>query len=650
VVGTVSGTDPDSGDTKSYSFTDSAGGRFAIDSVTGQITVANGSLLNYESAANHSVTVRVTDSGGLTYDETFMINLTDVNEAPTGADATVTTNEDTSHTLTTGNFGFSDVDVGDSLSAVRIDAIPTAGTLTLSGVAVTAGQVITVADITAGNLVFTPAADVSGAGYATFTFSVRDSNNAYDTAPNTLTFDVTAVNDAPVLTANTGSTVAEGGTDTIDSSELAVTDVENLAAQLTYTIGTGPAYGRLELTTAPGVSASTFTQADIAANRLVYVHNGSETTSDNFTFTVSDGAGGTLGPTTMTLTITPVNDTPTITSNGGATTAAINVVENVSAVTIVTGADVDLPAQVLTYSISGGADQALFTINAATGALSFATPPDFEVATDANGDNVCVVQVRVVDSQGASTTQTIQVTVTDVAEGLVPPLSNTPTIPPSLLPTSPLETEKRGQPVTPGRNEPPANVGTPTTEQGPKPTDTTVHPSGEMMPPGTPVEAPVFIKQEDLRRYETAKLEPVMPRWDDAPAPSPFTIIPVEPELSIDSKQPDEQSSLSDVLMAKLDVMTKSLEEAIGIEQEQEVLVARVAAVSGATLSVGFVAWAVRSSALLASCLATLPAWKSFDPLPIVRLSKQERNRRRQATDALQRQEQDEFGGLGKFF
>lgn len=81
VVGTVNGTDPDSGDTKAYSLTDNAGGRFAINSVTGQITVANSSLLNYEVATSHNVTVRVTDSGGLTYDETFTINLTDVNEA-----------------------------------------------------------------------------------------------------------------------------------------------------------------------------------------------------------------------------------------------------------------------------------------------------------------------------------------------------------------------------------------------------------------------------------------------------------------------------------------------------------------------------------------------------------------------------------------
>ena len=36
--------------------------------------------------------------------------------------------------------------------------------------------------------------------------------------------------------------------------------------------------------------------------------------------------------------------------------------------------------------MGGGADQARFTIDAATGALSFIAPRDFEVATDANAD------------------------------------------------------------------------------------------------------------------------------------------------------------------------------------------------------------------------------------------------------------------------
>ncbi|MBH0204110.1 MAG: cadherin repeat domain-containing protein [Nitrospira sp.] len=102
----------------------------------------------------------------------------------------------------------------------------------------------------------------------------------------------------------------------------------------------------------------------------------------------------------------------------------------------------DLPAQALTYSISGGVDQALFTINAATGALTFVAPPDFEVATDANGDNVYVVQVQVTDSQGASTTQTIQVTVTDVAEG-PPPVPLSPTAPTGVMPPHKIRSRRR---------------------------------------------------------------------------------------------------------------------------------------------------------------------------------------------------------------
>src|SRR3954449_3142136 len=84
-VGTVSGVDPDAGAVLSYTLADNAGGRFAINAATGQITVANGSLLDYESATSHQVTVRVTDQGGLTFDKALTIAVTNVNEAPTNA-------------------------------------------------------------------------------------------------------------------------------------------------------------------------------------------------------------------------------------------------------------------------------------------------------------------------------------------------------------------------------------------------------------------------------------------------------------------------------------------------------------------------------------------------------------------------------------
>ena len=63
------------------------------------------------------------------------------------------------------------------------------------------------------------------------------------------------------------------------------------------------------------------------------------------------------------MTLVAVNDAPVITSNDGGATAAINATEN----TTVVATDADLPAQDITYSITGGAVSAQFSIIAASG-------------------------------------------------------------------------------------------------------------------------------------------------------------------------------------------------------------------------------------------------------------------------------------------
>jgi hypothetical protein len=83
-----------------------------------------------------------------------------------------------------------------------------------------------------------------------------------------------------------------------------------------------------------------------------------------------------------------INTAPTITSNGARTTASVSVAESTTAVTTVAAVDSDLPAQAVTYSITGGADAARFTIDTNTGALRFGSAPDFEAAADADHDNV----------------------------------------------------------------------------------------------------------------------------------------------------------------------------------------------------------------------------------------------------------------------
>jgi|GEM_PF-2429200 len=106
------------------------------------------------------------------------------------------------------------------------------------------------------------------------------------------------------------------------------------------------------------------------------------------------------------------NNPPSITS---AATAAV--AENTTAVIDVDATDdTDSEGAGLTYTITGGADQAKFSINAATGALAFVAEPDFETPSDSDMDNIFDVDVTVTDSGGLTDTQSIAVTVTDIDE------------------------------------------------------------------------------------------------------------------------------------------------------------------------------------------------------------------------------------------
>ena len=125
-----------------------------------------------------------------------------------------------------------------------------------------------------------------------------------------------------------------------------------------------------------------------------------------------------------------------------------------------------------------------------------------------------------------------------------------------------------------------------------------------------------------------------------------FSVLPFETGPVLNPEPPVEQELESDLLVPKVDKMVASMEQAMQASQEHHKLVARIAAATGMTLSAGFVIWALRSGTLLASCLATMPAWRHFDPLPVVRLSRAERTRRREEMARAGQQEATEFSGL----
>jgi VCBS repeat-containing protein len=242
------------------------------------------------------------------------------------------------------------------------------------------------------------------------TVQVSDGNGGVDTQAIAIT--VTNVNEAPVITSNGGAasaaiSVAENQTavTTVSSS-----DVDGGAPA--YSIIGGADQGLFSINTAGVLTFNTAPNFEIptdAGVNNVY----------NVTVQVADGNGG-VDTQTIAITVTNVNEAPVISSNGGAATATVNAAENQTAVTTVTSTDVDGGAPV--YSIVGGADQALFSINAA-GVLTFSTAPNFEIPTDAGGNNVYDVTVQVADGNGGVDTQAIAITVTNVNEA---PLNTVP--------------------------------------------------------------------------------------------------------------------------------------------------------------------------------------------------------------------------------
>ncbi len=185
---------------------DNSNGRFAIHASTGEITVLDGSLLNYELFQTHSITVRVTDTNGATYDEVFTVNLNDVNETPVAVNDSNTAVEaggvsnGTAGSNPTGNVltNDTDIDAGDTKTVSGV----------VAGTAASANG--SVGAIVAGNY-----GSLTLAANGSYTYSVDNSNSAVQalrTSGNTLqdVFTYTMV-DSGGLTSTTQVTITIQG-------------------------------------------------------------------------------------------------------------------------------------------------------------------------------------------------------------------------------------------------------------------------------------------------------------------------------------------------------------------------------------------------------------------------------------------------------
>jgi Cadherin-like/Bacterial pre-peptidase C-terminal domain/FG-GAP-like repeat/Bacterial Ig domain/Bacterial cadherin-like domain len=238
------------------------------------------------------------------------------------------------------------------------------GSLSLDGALITAGSVFSQADINRGKLSYRNNGGESLSD--TFVFSLTDGQGG-NIANTTFTVNVVPVNDPPELLSLNRVTVSENATFTISSTTLLVTDVEQPPLQIIYSLTNLPTEGDLFLGTRQLTSGNTFSQADINSGRLAYKQNGSEKTTDNFSFSVTDGAGGFLVPQTQTLsfTIQNVNDAPELVTNTALTVTQGGPTSITNTLLRATDAEFSTPAEQdrIIYSVTQLPSNGTLTLN-----------------------------------------------------------------------------------------------------------------------------------------------------------------------------------------------------------------------------------------------------------------------------------------------
>ena len=286
-------TDPES-ERLSYSLDGSS--ELAINPSTGQITVKLGAAFDYETNPTLSVTVRAADPIGADATATLMIEVSDVNEAPTAADLTVTVMEDSTVDIDVVGEA-SDQDALDTLTVESVVRSPMRGSTTVN-------------DGT-NNITYAPRANYHGAD--NFTYRVKDGAGLPSNIAE-VTITVTGVNDAPAFAAATAersvSENAQPGADV--GAPVTATDVDG--DRLSYRLGGVDANSFEIVEDAGQIDAGQITVAEGAAldaARSPY----------SVTVTADDGSGEANASATVEVTITvtagPVLPIIIITGGGG---------------------------------------------------------------------------------------------------------------------------------------------------------------------------------------------------------------------------------------------------------------------------------------------------------------------------------------------
>ncbi|TQK04776.1 Ig-like domain-containing protein [Herbaspirillum sp. SJZ107] len=330
----------------------------AADPAHGTVSIDAGGSYVYTPAAHYngsdSFTYTVSDGHGGSNTYTVDIDVTPVNDAPVAADSAITTVEDTVKTGTLPRA--TDVE-SDTVTYAKAGG-PAHGTVSVD------------AD---GRYTYTPGANYNGAD--SFQYTVSDGHGG----SNTYTVEVTVnpANDAPVAA---GATIVTAEDTAATGTLPPATDIDR--DTVTYAKAADPAHGTV------GIGAD---------GRYTYTPAANYFGTDRFTYTVSDGHGGS-NTYTVDIDVTPVNDAPI------AADSAITTREDTVKTGTLPGAT-DAERDTVTYARAG---------DPAHGTVRIDADGSYTYTPAANYSGADSFTYTVSDGHGGSNTHTVAVDVTPV--------------------------------------------------------------------------------------------------------------------------------------------------------------------------------------------------------------------------------------------
>jgi len=283
VVGLVAASNPDIGDSITYTIIGGdPSGAFAINSNTGEITVADDSQLDYETTPSFVLTVEVVDTGLLTDTATVTVGINNVNEAPMdiALDNSDVDENQPAGTMV-GNLSTTDPDIGDTHTYTLI-----------------AGP----GDIDNGSF------QIVGSQLQTAAIFSYETKNSYSTRIRTTDLDglwyeevftitVNDINEPPVVTDDAFETIGNTLLEVSDSPTVTIGVYVSGSVLDNDNDGDGDQLTASLNTTSPGAVVNMNTDGTFTYTPPP----GTTGTDDTFTYDVSDGSLSSTGMVTITL-------------------------------------------------------------------------------------------------------------------------------------------------------------------------------------------------------------------------------------------------------------------------------------------------------------------------------------------------------------